>query len=75
MGRRSTLTDALLLRIAEALLGCRVPDAMLELIRTAQKAGHCADFVLFDSWFSNPAQLVAIKNYRFRGERAMCTEF
>ena len=37
-------------------------DAMLELINAAQKAGHTADYVLFDSWFSNPAQLVAIKN-------------
>ena len=37
-------------------------DAMLELIKTAQKAGHTADYVLFDSWFSNPAQLVAIRN-------------
>lgn len=37
-------------------------DVMLELIRAAQKAGHSADYVLFDSWFSNPAQLVAIKN-------------
>jgi hypothetical protein len=37
-------------------------DAMLELIKAAQKAGHTADYVLFDSWFSNPAQLVAIKN-------------
>ena len=36
-------------------------DAMLELIKAAQKAGHSADYVLFDSWFSNPAQLVAIK--------------
>ena len=35
---------------------------MLELIKAAQKAGHTADYVLFDSWFSNPAQLVAIKN-------------
>ena len=37
-------------------------DAMLELIKTAQKAGHTADYVLFDSWFANPAQLVAIKS-------------
>lgn len=36
-------------------------DAMLELIKTAQNAGHTADYVLFDSWFSNPAQLIAIK--------------
>ncbi len=36
-------------------------DAMLELIKTAQNAGHTADYVLFDSWFSNPAQLIAIR--------------
>ena len=36
-------------------------DAMLELIKTAQNAGHTAEYVLFDSWFSNPAQLIAIK--------------
>ena len=36
-------------------------DAMLELIKTAKNAGHTADYVLFDSWFSNPAQLIAIK--------------
>ena len=37
-------------------------DAMLELIKAAQKAGHSADYVFFDSWFSNPAQLDAIRN-------------
>jgi hypothetical protein len=37
-------------------------DAMLELIRAAQAAGHQADYVLFDTWFSCPAQLVAVKN-------------
>lgn len=37
-------------------------DAMLELINTAQKAGHTADCVLFDSWFSNPAQLISLKS-------------
>lgn len=36
--------------------------AMLELIKTAQLAGHKADYVLFDSWFSNPSQIVAIKS-------------
>ena len=35
---------------------------MIELLKTAQKAGHTADYVLFDTWFSNPAQLTAIKN-------------
>ena len=36
-------------------------DAMLELIKKAQSCGHKADYVLFDTWFSNPAQLLAIK--------------
>lgn len=38
------------------------PDAMIELIRSAQAAGHKADYVLFDSWFSSPSQLVTLKN-------------
>lgn len=38
------------------------PDAMIELIRSAQVAGHKADYVLFDSWFSSPSQLVTLKN-------------
>lgn len=36
-------------------------DAMIELIKEAQKAGHSAEYVLFDSWFSSPAQLMSIK--------------
>ena len=46
-------------------LGSKVFDhttVMIELLKTAQKAGHTADYVLFDTWFSNPAQLTAIKN-------------
>ena len=35
---------------------------MVELLKTALNAGHKADYVLYDSWFSNPAQLVAVKN-------------
>jgi len=35
---------------------------MIELIRRALCAGHKADYVLFDTWFSNPAQLLAIKS-------------
>lgn len=38
-------------------------SAMMELLKTALNAGHTADYVLMDSWFSNPAQLVAIKNH------------
>ena len=36
-------------------------EVMLALIKTARKCGHTADYVLYDSWFSNPAQLVAVK--------------
>ncbi len=34
---------------------------MIELLKNAQSAGHNADYVLFDTWFSSPAQLVAVK--------------
>lgn len=37
-------------------------NVMIELLRTALSAGHRADYVLFDTWFSTPAQLVAVKN-------------
>lgn len=36
-------------------------EVMIELIKTAQNAGHYADYVLFDTWFSSPAQLIAVK--------------
>lgn len=36
-------------------------DVMVELLKTAQNAGHHADYVLFDTWFSSPAQLLAVK--------------
>lgn len=36
-------------------------DVMIELLKTAQSAGHQADYVLFDTWFSSPAQLLAVK--------------
>ena len=35
---------------------------MLELLKEAGKVGHKADFVLFDSWYSSPAQLLDVKN-------------
>ena len=35
---------------------------MIELLRTALSAGHRADYVLFDTWFSTPAQLIAVKD-------------
>ena len=37
-------------------------DVMIELLKNAQSAGHHADYVLFDTWVSNPAQIIAVKN-------------
>ena len=36
-------------------------EAMIELLKCARSAGHRADYVLFDTWFSSPAQLIAVK--------------
>ena len=38
----------------------KAPEAMITLLDTALRAGLNADYVLFDSWFSNPAQVTAI---------------
>ena len=35
-------------------------DVMIQLIDEAMKAGHKAKYVLFDSWFSNPHQIVQL---------------
>lgn len=35
---------------------------MLSLLDTAASSGLSADYVLFDSWFANPAQITAIKS-------------
>lgn len=37
-------------------------DVMIELLKRALSAGHRADYVLFDTWFSNPAQLISVKD-------------
>lgn len=37
-------------------------DVMIELLKNAQSADHYADYVLFDTWFSSPSQLIAMKN-------------
>ena len=37
-------------------------DVMIELLKSALSAGHHADYVLFDTWFSSPAQLIAVKD-------------
>ena len=53
--------------ISKRGFGCRrkfvrtkAPEAMMALLDTALSAGLNADYVLFDSWFSNPAQVTAI---------------
>ena len=40
----------------------KAPDAMLHLIDTAVASGISADYVLFDCWFANPAQITALKS-------------
>lgn len=40
----------------------KAPDAMMHLIDTAVASGISADYVLFDCWFANPAQITAIKS-------------
>lgn len=37
-------------------------DTVCRMVREAQQAGIPFDFVLFDTWFSNPAQLVELKS-------------
>jgi hypothetical protein len=39
----------------------KAPEAMLEMIRTAVKSGLSASYVLFDSWFSSPASIMALE--------------
>ena len=39
----------------------KMTDVMAELLRDAVHAGHRAKYVLFDRWFSSPAQIKAIK--------------
>lgn len=45
-----------------ALSKMKGTKAMIELIKTALANGHKADYVLFDTWFSSPAQLIDIKS-------------
>ena len=40
----------------------KAPEAMLTLLQTAISAGLSAEYVLFDTWFSNPAQITAISS-------------
>ena len=38
----------------------KAPEAMMDLLDTALSVGLTADYVPFDSWFSNPAQITTI---------------
>ena len=40
----------------------KTPDVMMNMLRSAIKAGHKAKYVLFDSWFSSPKCIINIKN-------------
>jgi hypothetical protein len=41
---------------------CKATDVMLDMLKTALKAGHSAKYVLFDTWFSNPKDIIRIHN-------------
>ena len=43
------------------LAQAKAPEAMMTLLDTALSSGLEAEYVLFDSWFSNPAQITAIQ--------------
>ena len=38
----------------------KATDVMLDMLKTAIKAGHSAKYVLFDTWFSNPKEKMLI---------------
>lgn len=40
----------------------KAPEIMLHLLDTAVSNGISADYVLFDCWFANPAQITAVKS-------------
>ena len=38
----------------------KATDVMLDMLKAAIKAGHSAKYVLFDTWFSNPKDIIRI---------------
>ena len=38
----------------------KATDVMLDMLKAALKAGHSAKYVLFDTWFSNPKDIIRI---------------
>ena len=39
----------------------KATDVMVDMLKMAIKCGHRAKYVLFDSWFSNPKEIIRIK--------------
>ena len=39
----------------------KAPDVMLEMLKTAIRAGHHAKYVLFDTWFASPKSILRIR--------------
>ena len=40
----------------------KATDVMLDMLKTAIKTGHNAKYVLFDTWFANPKDIIRIHN-------------
>ena len=40
----------------------KAADVVMEMLKSAIKAGHKAKYVLFDRWFSSPATMISIKD-------------
>jgi hypothetical protein len=40
----------------------KATDVMLDMLKTAIKTGHSAKYVLFDTWFANPKDIIRIHN-------------
>ena len=62
MGEVRTCDKRSLAGKRRAMAQRKATDVMIELIDTARKAGHKAKYVLFDSWFSNPRQIMQLKD-------------
>ena len=45
-----------------ALSKMKGTKAMIEMVKTALANGHKVDYVLFDTWFSSPVQLIDFKS-------------
>lgn len=60
IGPVKSFDNRTLARKRRKLAQTKAPEAMMTLLDTAQSAGLNVDYVLFDSWFFNPAQITTI---------------